>query len=150
MSERGQGETPVRLRMRTVLMGAGAALAFAGVASGQEVSERQAAERETPWFERFTSSTAPAGALGARIVAPETPGTARLDTEEKWGISVNVREDRVARAAEPREEAQVSAFFQFTPRLRVAGRLSLSEQPRIGGEAPEQASAVKIESAFKF
>lgn len=123
---------------------------MAGPASAQTLAERQAAERETPWFERFTSSTAPAGALGARIVTPETPGTVQLDSQEKWGISVNVREDRLARAAEPREEAQVSAFYQFTPRLRVAGRVSLSEQPRIGVEAPEQASAVKIESAFKF
>lgn len=142
----------MRLRLGAMFGGAGFALALSGAALAQpaQPEERSSVERETPWFERFTSGTAPTLGFSESRLAEE--GRYTLKSSEKWGISVDTRRDDHVAApglADSPEQSSVSAFFNFTPRLRVSGSLSVAEQPKLGGKA-EQNNTVKLESAFKF
>lgn len=159
------------------LQGAFFAIGVAAVTSGHVLvvdahaqesrTERSAAAAEVPWYERFTFSPGSPGNPG--VVAstgadrasgfaqnPRAPGPAATATSN-WGMTFNVDEaDRVVGplAVEARREAQVGAFFRFSPRITVGGRVSVA-QPKSEPGAPradrdEPQAGVKLESAFRF
>ncbi|HVZ99512.1 MAG TPA: hypothetical protein VG841_04280 [Caulobacterales bacterium] len=144
---------------------AGAVLATAGAAHAQggpatnPVAERNAAAREMPWYERFTTSTGltenlnNAGQSSERIPAP----TWRLN--EHWGVSVDIREgQRLDQRLEGGREDQTSvgAYYQFTPRLRLGGEVSVGvpQTPALTSsrqqDKDEPSAGVRLESAFRF
>lgn len=113
------------------------------------LADRQAVQREIPWYERFTNSAAPSATFGD--IQPVGPGsTLPLSPSGRWGVSLDTRQRDASTLRTIRDEAAISAYFQFTPRLRVSGRLSVTEQARGGATAEAPASSVRIESAFKF
>ncbi len=129
----------------------------AGVAHAQEATpvEREQARAAAPWYQRFTHSN------GLTETNPSLAGDAVLPPawtlNQRWGVTVDVREaeapDRGVVA--PRaDQAAVGAYYQFTPRVRVGGEVSvgaargLAAEPERGQEEP--AAGVRIESAFRF
>lgn len=132
---------------------AGANLAT-GPATGQSgpsvsLADRQAVAREIPWYERFSSSAVPSTAYGD---LPQIGEGTRLSVapSARWGVSLDTRRQGVSTLRSIRDEAAVSAYYQFTPRFRVGGRLSVAEQVASGTAPAESTSSVRIESAFKF
>jgi hypothetical protein len=134
---------------------AGAVLATAGAAhaQGQTSADSQAA---VPWYQRFTTSNGVTESITGdaendRIEAPA------WTLNQHWGITVDVREaQRIEGLPEGGRGAQTSvgAYYQFTPRVRVGGQLSVESAtppgaPAIGDEA-EPRAGVRIESAFRF
>jgi hypothetical protein len=77
---------------------------------------------------------------------------------QRWGVTVDVREaQRIERLPEGSrgEQASVGAYYQFTPRMRVGGQLSVESADRPINVAPvpdddETRAGVRIESAFRF
>jgi NtrZ len=74
---------------------------------------------------------------------------------QHWGVTLDVREaQRIERLPEVGhgDQTSVGAFYQFTPRVRVGGELSLETQVR-NPSVPNQTeprAGVRIESAFSF
>lgn len=135
---------------------AGAVLATAGVARAQDApSEQQAAAAELPWYQHFTTSRGLSETLTGisendRLAPPSWTLT------QRWGVTVDVREgQRLDRGAVAEEQAAVGAYYQFTPRVRLGGELSLGATQREGAPAgvrhsEEETAGVRIESAFRF
>jgi hypothetical protein len=126
-------------------------LATAGAAHAQEVGQT-AGGTDLPWYQRFTSSTdlAEPHAEAERLQPSWT-------LSQRWGVTVDVREaQRITSATESRrDETAVGAYYQFTPRVRLGGELSLQTQrsdvaPTRQDEAQEPAAGVRIQSAFRF
>ena len=141
---------------------AGAVLATAGLAHAQETPSRvadvSAARAAAPWHERFTTSHG---------LTESITGTAENDRlvplawamNQRWGVIVDVREAiRIDRDPEGGrgDQTAVGAYYSFTPRVRVGGRLSLETARRPGAasvareEEEGPAAGVRIESAFRF
>ncbi|HVY84165.1 MAG TPA: hypothetical protein VG943_03470 [Caulobacterales bacterium] len=144
---------------------AGAVLATAGAAHAQPApaavaaADRNAAAREMPWYERFTTSTGLTQNLGGlgpgaeRLPAP----TWRLN--EHWGVTVDIREgQRLDQRLDGGREDQtaVGAYYQFTPRVRVGGEVSVGvpQSPALTAthqqDKEEPSAGVRLESAFRF
>lgn len=158
----------VRISWRAIGVGAGVAVVMLGapasaqIVAGKSVaarptttqsnatafSDRQAVEREIPWYERFSNSVVP-GSYGD---LPTLDERTRLTVapSPRWGLSLDRGQQEGFTLRTSREEAAVSAYFQFTPRLRVGGRLSVTEQAPNRVVPAESNSSVRIESAFKF
>ncbi len=139
---------------------AGAVVATAGAAHAQDrtavgVQEVQSA---VPWYQRFTTSNG---------VTESITGDAENDRQlapawtlnERWGVTVDVREaQRIERLPEGGrgDQTSVGAYYQFTPRVRVGGAVSLESADRPGSPEPsanaeeEARAGVRIESAFRF
>lgn len=120
-----------------------------GPSPAQAFADRQAVQREIPWYERFTNSAAPNNAYGDAL-ASEEGASLTVAPSPRWGVSLDTRQQAPSALRPVRDEAAVSAYFQFTPRLRVGGRLSLAERANPGTTPRESTSSVRIESAFKF
>lgn len=137
---------------------AGAVFAAAGAAHAQEAAPVAPVVRdgaELPWYQRFSSSTS---------VSESVSGADRLTQpawtlSQRWGVTVDVREARrvqgVAEAGLQPDQTAVGAYYQFTPRVRLGGEVSLttprSETPAVRpAEESEPAAGVRIQSAFRF
>lgn len=134
-----------------------AAVSAAGTAHAQEtVADRQAARAETPWYERFTYSP-PALSGGTSALTDRRPSSTWVQ-DGRWSVRVDAQENRGPAALNPapRDSAALGAFYQFTPRLRVGGQVTVAEpalraQPQADRDQADQPDAgVKLESAFRF
>lgn len=146
----------MKVGVRSAWLVAGAVLATAGVAHAQEgVSTERAAG--TPWYERFTTSTGVAESItgGENDRLPQ----ATWDLNQRWGVTVDIREgERVNPRLDlrPEDQTAVGAYYQFTPRVRLGGEVSVGAAQRApvapaGRRAEDEAAAgVRIESAFRF
>lgn len=137
---------------------AGVVLVTAGTAHAQTTTreERAAVRAETPWYERFTLSQGPSEMMtglgpSERLLQPAWTLT------QRWGVTVDVRQaDRPDPSLRQQQgdEAAVGAYFRFTPRVSVGGRVSVSETEALtttpGTEAADSNAGVRLESAFRF
>ena len=143
-----------------VIAGA-AVLASAGVAHAQgapvaPVAGAAPPSSAVPWYQRFTTSSGVTESITGdtendRLAAPT------WTLNQRWGVTVDVREaQRIERSPEGGrgDQASVGAYYQFTPRLRVGGEVSVEDQtPLAPVPAPDEETTragVRIESAFRF
>lgn len=144
-----------------VIAGA-AVLATAGVAHAQDrtaplISGDNVNAEAVPWYQRFTTSNGVTESITGeyendRLLAPA------WTLNQRWGVTVDVREaQRIERLPEGSrgDQASVGAYYQFTPRMRVGGQLSVETAERPINVAPtpdddEPRAGVRIESAFRF
>ena len=152
-----------------VIAGA-AVLATAGVAHAQDrqaspalapaaTASDAANAAAVPWYQRFTTSNGVTESItgqGENDRAATITPTWTLN--QHWGVTVDVREARrIERLPEAghSDEASVGAYYQFTPRVRVGGQVSV-ETDEIPLAAPgqreneEPRAGVRIQSAFRF
>jgi len=139
---------------------AGAVIATGGTAHAQDRAAASAVEAQSavPWYQRFTTSSGVTESITGdsendRLLAPA------WTLNQRWGVTVDVREaQRLERAPEGGrgDQASVGAYYQFTPRVRVGGALSVESNERPGApvvpleDEPETRAGVRIESAFRF
>src|SRR5215468_6977308 len=117
---------------------AGAVLATAGVAHAQDgaasavtIAPAQGDGSVMPWYERFTTSTGLTenvsgfNAQNDRVIPPSwTLG-------QRWGVTLNLQQpQRVVRGQDhvAPQQATVGAYYQFTPRVRVGGEVSIQDR----------------------
>lgn len=139
-------------------------LATVGVAHAQptrsaEIASSASSNGELPWYQRFTSSSGLTETLGADGQQQGASFAPSWNFNNHWGVTVNVREARRVEQGGVEglspEQASVGAYYQFTPRMRVGGAVSLGA-PQPGALAPsatdsaENDAGVRIESAFRF
>lgn len=148
---------------------AGAVLATAGAAHAQgsttpsTVADRNAVRAEVPWYERFTTTSGFTETLNGGVNTENERALApswRLN--EHWGVTVDVREgqrmDRRLDVAGREDQTAVGAYYQFTPRVRVGGEVSVGvpQSPALltplnhGDEKTQPSAGVRLESAFRF
>jgi hypothetical protein len=133
---------------------AGAVIATAGAAHAQEaVPGAAATSGSVPWYQRFTASnsvTADVTGNPENVRLPDPAWT----LNQRWGVTLDVREaQRVDRLPETSrgDQTSVGAYYQFTPRMRLGGEVSVEDTQRPGArEAEEPQAGVRIESAFRF
>lgn len=136
---------------------AGAVIATAGAAHAQDRTGVSAdTQAAVPWYQRFTTSSGVTESITGdaendRIEAPA------WSLNQHWGITVDVREaQRIERLPDGGRGAQTSvgAYYQFTPRVRLGGQLSVETATPPGAPATsdesEPRAGVRIESAFRF
>ena len=140
---------------------AGAVLATAGAAHAQEQTSAAAtvnAQAAVPWYQRFTTSSGVTESITGEVENDRIEAPA-WNLNQRWGIIVDVREaQRIERLPDGGRGDQTSlgAYYQFTPRVRVGGQLSLESTARPGsapsleGGMEEPRAGVRIESAFRF
>jgi len=147
-----------------VIAGA-AVLATAGVAHAQDrAAPSIAAPGATvqtgdavPWYQRFTTSSGVSESITGESENDRLPAPA-WTLNQRWGVTVDVREaQRIDRLPEGSrgDQASVGAYYQFTPRMRVGGELSVESAERPlnvtpQGQDEEPRAGVRIESAFRF
>ena len=143
-----------------VIAGA-AVLATVGVAHAQDrpvapAPGAAAANTAVPWYQRFTTSSGVTESITGDSENDRLPAPT-WTLNQRWGVTLDVREaQRIERSPEGGrgDQASVGAYYQFTPRLRVGGEVSVEEQtplapvPSPGEE--ETRAGVRIESAFRF
>ena len=141
---------------------AGAAImATAGVAHAQDrpvapvAPGANAPASAVPWYQRFTTSNGVTESITGdvendRLAAPS------WTLNQRWGVTVDVQEaQRIERSPEGGhgDQTSVGAYYQFTPRLRVGGEVSVEQTPLapVATQDEEETRAgVRIESAFRF
>lgn len=144
------------------LVFAGAVLA-AGAAHAQQptaapnltVSTTDSASAGTPWYQRFTTSNSVTEAVTGEVENDRSAPPA-WTMNQRWGVTLDIREaTRIDRLPEgPRgDQTSVGAYYQFTPRVRVGGEVSLESAQRSplqerGQDEPR--AGVRVESAFRF
>src|SRR5262249_45628067 len=111
-----------------------------------------------PWYQRFTTSRGVTESITGesendRILAPA------WTLNQRWGVTLDVREaQRIEGIPEGGhgDETSVGAYYQFTPRMRVGGQLSVeTAQSPIAPNVPgvtnedEPRAGVRLESAFR-
>lgn len=142
---------------------AGAVLATAGAAHAQDQSAPavapgvEVARSAVPWHQRFTTSQGVTESITGRAENDRSIAPAWSLTQ-RWGVTVDVREaQRLERSPEGGhgDQTSVGAYYQFTPRVRVGGEVSLETTERPGAGASnsdrdEPNAGVRIESAFRF
>jgi len=139
-------------------MFAGAVLATAGAAHAQDAVAANPQGADLPWFQRFTASSGLTESLGqADAAAAVTPS---VNLSQRWGVTIDMAQpDRVERGVQGlrqdlrQDQAAVGAYYQFTPRLRVGGQLSIGRddaQTPVEPRRDEKDAGVRIESAFRF
>lgn len=141
-------------------------MATTGVAHAQQrpapsvnaTTEARANDAAVPWYQRFTTSNGVTESITGvgendRQLAPA------WTLNQRWGVTVDVREaQRIERIPDSSrgDEASLGAYYQFTPRMRVGGQLSVETDNRNLTTAPadpnsgEPHADVRIESAFRF
>ncbi len=139
------------MSLRFAIAFAGAALAAVGAAQAQE--RTPASESQTPWYERFTLEAQEQNPARA----PVTDDGASWRVNGRWGVTVDVPQERAAPLAAPghREETAFGAYFQVNPSIRVGGQVGITRpaEPRspLRPQDEEQPdAAVRIQSAFRF
>jgi hypothetical protein len=142
----------------SALVIAGAVFATAGAAHAQDRPAGANAESAVPWYQRFTTSNG----LTESIVGDQENDrqlTPSWTLSQRWGVTVDVREaERLERLPEGGrgDQTSVGAYYQFTPRVRVGGAVSLESAELPGAAAPSAEdeltprAGVRIESAFRF
>lgn len=145
-----------------VIAGA-AVLATTGVAHAQDrpvapaAGANAATSSVVPWYQRFTTSSGVTESVTGDTENDRLPAST-WTLNQRWGVTVDVQEaQRIERSPEGGrgDQASVGAYYQFTPRLRVGGELSVEEQtplapvPNVADE-DETRAGVRIESAFRF
>jgi hypothetical protein len=131
---------------------AGAVIMTAGVAHAQSSVAPVTDAGELPWFQRFTAAEGSPSSATAPSIAPS------WDLNQRWGVTVDLREaERIQRGPEgvTRDETAVGAYYQFTPRVRVGGEVSVGAAQRVTPVDPrrnedEPEAGVRLESAFRF
>lgn len=141
---------------------AGAAImATAGVAHAQDrpvapvAPGANAPVSAVPWYQRFTTSSGVTETITGdvendRLAAPS------WTLNQRWGVTVDVQEaQRIERSPEGGrgDQTSVGAYYQFTPRLRVGGEVSVEQTPLAPvptQDEEETRAGVRIESAFRF
>jgi len=143
-----------------VIAGA-AVLATAGVAHAQDrpVTPAPGASAPSaaavPWYQRFTTSSGVTETITGDSENDRLPAPA-WTLNQRWGVTLDVREaQRIERSPERGhgDQASVGAYYQFTPRLRVGGEVSVEDQTPLSPvtrENDEPRAGVRIESAFRF
>jgi hypothetical protein len=143
-----------------VIAGA-AVLATAGVAHAQgapvaPVAGAGPASSAVPWYQRFTTSSGVTESITGDTENDRLPAPS-WTLNQRWGVTVDVREaQRIERSPEGGrgDQTSVGAYYQFTPRLRVGGELSVEEQTPLTPvplpDEEETRAGVRIESAFRF
>lgn len=145
---------------------AGAAIvATTGVAHAQQrpvapvnpTAEARVNASAVPWYQRFTTSNGVTESITG-VTENDRQLSPAWALNQRWGVTVDVREaQRIERLPEASrgDEASVGAYYQFTPRMRVGGQLSLETDTRSLVTPSDPASGepradVRIESAFRF
>lgn len=141
------------MRLRLAIVSLSAAASLAGVAYAEEPAA-------TPsWYDQFTYSS---GLSSARAGWSESEASAALDfaPSARWGVTLRMRDGEAAPVlGQPKQgdETSVRAYYQFTPRLRVGGEVSVAERATDSGTKasiaspnPTEQAQVKLESAFRF
>jgi hypothetical protein len=131
-------------------------------------AERSAATAEVPWYERFTftpgspatgavSGVVTGGDRAAGWTSTNPRAPAPSDVNAPWGMTFNVGEGDKSSAGVQgaRKETAVGAYFRFSPRFSVGGRLSVAEPKASTQTDPRRDrqdgdAGVKLESAFRF
>lgn len=149
-------------RPSTWVIAGAAVLATAGAAHAQDRPATPApgldatASSAVPWYQRFTTSSGVTESITGdrendRQVAPS------WSLSPRWGVTLDIREaQRIERSPEGGrgDQASVGAYYQFTPRLRVGGEVSVEDSTSItqvpGQERDQPRAGVRIESAFRF
>lgn len=134
-------------------------LAAAGVASAQEAAPSRPEARASvgtslPWYQRFSASNGVVDQESQSAVAV----TPAWSLSQRWGVTVDVREAQRLQGVDrdfESNQAALGAFYQFTPRVRLGGELSVgeirSDSPiDSNSEESEPAAGVRIQSAFRF
>lgn len=144
----------------SALLFAGAVLATAGAAHAQDQTGAAAAvsaQAAVPWYQRFTTSNGVTESITGEVENDRIEAPA-WNLNQRWGIIVDVREaQRIERLPDGGrgDQTSVGAYYQFTPRVRVGGQLSvesnsgLSSAPSLN-DTEEARAGVRIESAFRF
>lgn len=146
----------------SALLIAGAVIMTAGAAHAQQspqpafsgLSDATAARVAMPWYQRFTTSNGLTEGVTGDPENDRLPPPA-WTLNQRWGVTVDVREaQRLERSPEGGrgDQTALGAYYQFTPRVRVGGEVSLETQrPGPTPAHEEEARAgVRIESAFRF
>jgi hypothetical protein len=144
-----------------VIAGA-AVLASAGVAHAQDRSVApavgvNATNSAVPWYQRFTTSSGVTETITGDTENDRLPAPT-WTLNQRWGVTLDVREaQRIERLPEGGhgDQASVGAYYQFTPRLRVGGEVSVEEETPLAPvpnsvDEDETRAGVRIESAFRF
>ncbi len=152
VSVRHRGREGILKVARTLAwMIAGAVLATAGAAHAQSAVP-SAENADMPWFQRFTAAPGADSLGGNQTITPA------WNLNQRWGVTVDLREaERIQRGPDgvTTDETAVGAYYQFTPRVRVGGEVSVGAAQRVTPVGPreersEPAAGVRLESAFRF
>lgn len=147
-----------------------AIVATTGVAHAQQrpvapvnpTAEARVNASAVPWYQRFTTSNGVTESITG-VTENDRQLSPAWALNQRWGVTVDVREaQRIERLpdASRGDEASVGAYYQFTPRMRVGGQLSLETNDRNASDhnlttpsdpnSDEPRADVRIESAFRF
>ncbi len=148
------------LKPSTWVIAGAAVLATAGVAHAQDrpaIAAPGASAPSTaavPWYQRFTTSSGVTETITGESENDRLPAPA-WTLNQRWGVTLDVREaQRVERSLQGGhgDQASVGAYYQFTPRIRVGGELSVEQQAPLSPvpNDEETRAGVRIESAFRF
>lgn len=148
------------LKPSTWVIAGAAVLASAGVAHAQDrpaIAATGASAPSTaavPWYQRFTTSNGVTETITGESENDRLPAPA-WTLNQRWGVTLDVREaQRVERSLQGGhgDQASVGAYYQFTPRIRVGGELSVEQQAPLSPvpNDEETRAGVRIESAFRF
>jgi hypothetical protein len=140
-------------------------MATAGVAHAQQrpvapvnpTAEARVNAAAVPWYQRFTTSSGVTESITG-VTENDRQLSPAWTLNQRWGVTVDVREaQRIERLPEASrgDEASVGAYYQFTPRMRVGGQLSLETDDHglattTDPNSNEPRADVRIESAFRF
>ena len=140
-------------------------MATAGVAHAQTrpaapvnpTAEARASAAAVPWYQRFTTSSGVTESITG-VTENDSQLAPAWTLNQRWGVTVDVREaQRIERVPDGGrgDEASLGAYYQFTPRMRVGGQLSVETVDRnlaapADPTADEPRADVRIESAFRF
>lgn len=122
------------------------------IAPGEGVGTSSAA---VPWYQRFTTSSGVTETITGDSENDRLPAPA-WTLNQRWGVTLDVREaQRIERSPEGGhgDQTSVGAYYQFTPRLRVGGEVSVEEETPlspVARDGDEPRAGVRIESAFRF
>lgn len=143
----------------SALLIAGAVIASAGAAHAQDRSGAAAvvnAQAAVPWYQRFTTSSGVTESITGETENDRIESPA-WTVNQRWGVIVDVREaQRIERLPEGGrgDQTSVGAYYQFTPRVRLGGQLSVESATSPGAPLLEEEAGpragVRIESAFRF
>ncbi len=139
-----------------VVLATGAAHAQQTAAPNLTVPAAEAGTAGTPWYQRFTTSNSVTESITGETeddrVAPPA-----WTMNQRWGVTLDIREaTRIDRLPEGGrgDQTSVGAYYQFTPRMRVGGEVSLESNQRSGPmqerAQDEPRAGVRVESAFRF